>query len=115
MLGREIDNFLQMMAAEKGAAQNSIAAYDRDLRQFLMFGNFTSAADISKPRIESFLQDLHTRQFAPKTIARKLSVIKEFCKFLYPADVFFTRCFPQFFEHCGVSISKIVTDLLPQA
>lgn len=87
MLGREIDNFLQMMAAEKGSAQNSIAAYERDLRQFLLFGNFTSAADISKPRIESFLQDLHTRQFAPKTIARKLSVIKEFCKFLYSEKV----------------------------
>ena len=87
MLGREIDNFLQMMAAEKGAAQNSIAAYERDLRQFLLFGNFSTAADISKQRIEEFLQDLHTRQFAPKTIARKLSAVKEFCKFLYSEKV----------------------------
>ena len=87
MLGREVDNFLQMMAAEKGSAQNSVSAYERDLQQFIIFGNFTEAADITKPAIESFLQDLHSRQFAPKTIARKLSVIKEFCKFLYSEKV----------------------------
>ena len=87
MLGQETDNFLQMMAAEKGAAQNSIAAYERDLRQFLLFGNFTDADMISKQDIEAFLQDLHSRHFAPKTVARKLSVIKEFCKFLYSEKI----------------------------
>ncbi len=87
MLGREVDNFLQMMAAEKGAAQNSIAAYERDLRQFLEFGNFQNDTDLTKSSIEAFLQDLHSRQFAPKTIARKLSAVKEFCKFLYSEKV----------------------------
>ena len=87
MLGREVDNFLQMMAAEKGSAQNSINAYESDLQQFIIFGNFTEATDITKQAVEAFLQDLHSRQFAPKTIARKLSVIKEFCKFLYSEKV----------------------------
>lgn len=87
MLGREVDNFLQMMAAEKGSALNSISAYERDLHQFILFGNLTEAVDISKQTVESFLQDLHSRHFAPKTIARKLSVIKEFCKFLYSEKI----------------------------
>ena len=87
MLGPEVDSFLQMMAAEKGASQNSIAAYERDLQQFLLFGNFQDATDITKHDVENFLQDLHTRQFAPKTIARKLSAIKEFCKFLYSEKI----------------------------
>lgn len=87
MLGREVDNFLQMMAAEKGSAANSIAAYERDLRQFILFENIEEETNISKQSVENFLQDLHSRCFAPKTIARKLSVIKEFCKFLYSEKV----------------------------
>lgn len=79
MFGEQIENFLQMMTAEKGAAQNSVAAYEYDLQQFLSFSGDT----LSKPEIESFVQDLAARGFAPKTIARKLSAIKEFCKFLY--------------------------------
>ena len=86
-LGKDKDDFLQMMAAEKGAAQNSIAAYDRDLEQFLLWGNFVAASDISKHKIEDFMQYLHSRAFAPKTLARKLSAIKEFCKFLYSEKI----------------------------
>ena len=87
MLGRQVDYFLQMMAAEKGAAQNSIVAYERDLQQFLEFGNFNSDTDLSKQSIENFMQDLRSRGFAPKTIARKLSAIKELCKFLYSEKI----------------------------
>lgn len=83
MIGRKLDNFLQMMSAEKGASDNSIAAYERDLRQFLLFANCGDEEQISKTIIEEFLQDLSRRGFAPKSIARKLSVIKEFCRFLF--------------------------------
>ena len=83
MFGEQIESFLQMMAAEKGSAQNSIVAYERDLRQFLTFTNDS----IDKDSIESYMQDLATRSFAPKTIARKLSAIKEFCKFLYSEKI----------------------------
>ncbi|MBR3502052.1 MAG: site-specific tyrosine recombinase XerD [Alphaproteobacteria bacterium] len=87
MLGRQIELFLQMMAAEKGAAQNSIAAYERDLEQFLQFNNLGLKDSIHKADIENFLQDLHTRGFTPKTIARKLSAVREFCKFLYSEKI----------------------------
>ena len=82
-LGSAKEDFLQMMAAEKGAAQNSIAAYDRDLEQFFIWKNLQTPNDISKSQVENFIQELHSRGFAAKSIARKLSVIKEFCKFLY--------------------------------
>ena len=83
MLGQEIDNFLQMMAAEKGAAQNSIAAYEHDLQQFLAHSECLYPEDIKRLHIENFVQYLHTKGFAPRTIARKLSAVREFCKFLY--------------------------------
>ena len=83
MYGAQIEDFLQMMSAEKGAAQNSVYAYERDLRQFLSF----SRDNLSKELIEQYLQDLSLRGFAPKSIARKLSAIKEFCKFLYSEKI----------------------------
>ena len=87
MLGRQVDNFLQMMAAEKGAAQNTIAAYERDLRQFLKFENFIDKSELTKSSIEKFVRDLYSRGFAQKSIARKLSAVKEFCKFLYSEKI----------------------------
>ena len=87
MLGLQIENFLQMMAAEKGASQNSLAAYELDLHQFLEFSNFANAKDLNKQSIENFMQNLYNRGFASKTIARKLSAIREFCKFLYSEKI----------------------------
>ena len=76
MLGPQIDNFLQMMSAEKGAAPSSVAAYERDLRQFIEFGPFIENDSLTKSGIEDFMQDLHSRGFAPKTIA---GTRKEIC------------------------------------
>ena len=71
MLGPQIDNFLQMMAAEKGAAQTSIAAYERDLPQFIEFGPFIADNSLSEAGIKD----------------RKLSAVREFCKFLYSEKI----------------------------
>lgn len=78
-----IQRFLEMMAAEKGASQNTLAAYGRDLEQFLE----TAGADVRKitrSDISAFMQELSSvRHLAPKTVARKLSAVREFFKFLY--------------------------------
>lgn len=87
MSGREKDRFLEMLAAEHGAAANTVAAYDTDLTQFLEFGCFSSAAEISQSKIEDFLRYLNEHGFAPKSIARKLSAVKEFCTFLYSEKI----------------------------
>ena len=81
MLGQNVENFLMMMAAEKGASPNTLAAYRRDLTQFFTFSDINGEKDISKQSVELFLQDLHSQQFAPKSIARKLSAVKEFSLF----------------------------------
>ena len=78
-----IDSFLEMMAAEKGAAQNTIAGYRRDLNQFFEFVTVRSVKDITKNDIAAFLQDLGEQKRSPKTMARKLSALKEYFKFLY--------------------------------
>jgi len=87
MSGGEKDRFLEMMAAEHGVSLNTITAYDTDITQFLEFGKFTKPDDINSSVIEKFLIDLKNRCFTPKSIARKLSAIKEFCLFLYSEKI----------------------------
>lgn len=83
MLGHDIENFAAMLAAEKGASLNTLEAYRRDVIQFLDFAEITETSQITQEKIEAFIQDLNQRKYAPKSLARKLSVLKEFCKFLY--------------------------------
>ena len=83
----DVENFLQMMSAEKGASQNTILAYERDLTQFLNFADVDDLTEISAQTVRSFLQYLSSCKFAPKTLARKLSAVREFCKFLYSEKI----------------------------
>ena len=78
-----VDNFLEMMSAEKGAAQNTLDAYRRDVEQFLLFCKEADLKNITQDDISDFVQFLGQKHFAPKTVARKLSAIREFFRFLY--------------------------------
>ena len=80
-----IEAFLEMLSAERGASENTLAAYRRDLEDAAMFlsdepGGFASA---SAARIRSWLDDIAARGFAATSQARKLSAARQFFKFLY--------------------------------
>lgn len=87
MPNSEVENFLQMMSAERGASQNTLSAYNRDLEQFLVFADVDNLSEISAQTVRSFLQYLSAHRFAAKTLARKLSAVREFCKFLYSEKI----------------------------
>ncbi len=87
MIGRYLNQFLEAKSAESGSAPLTISAYETDLVQFLEFSGIAALSELSEERIEKFIQDLQTKQYAPKSIARKLSAIKEFCKFLYSEKI----------------------------
>ena len=91
MLGRFLESFLESEAAEKGAAQTTLSAYEQDLRQFLEFTGIEEPQDLNEEKIESFIQNLQTEDYAAKSLARKLSSIKDFCKFLYSEKVIKTN------------------------
>lgn len=83
MNGSEIENFLNMMTAEKGASLNTISAYKLDIEQFLEFIGNKKTSNIVEKDISLFIQDLHKRDFAKRSISRKISTIREFFKFLF--------------------------------
>jgi integrase/recombinase XerD len=82
---RQVEIFLEMMAAERGAANNTIAAYRRDLDDFALFvqrrKRNIEAADAKN--IQDYLASLKSKGRAATTHARRLSVLKQFFQFLY--------------------------------
>jgi len=70
------------MAAERGAAKNTLLSYERDLR---LFSDFVEKplGKVTESDIEDFFADLAGRHFSATTAARKLSALRQFYKFLY--------------------------------
>ncbi|MDX8467311.1 site-specific tyrosine recombinase XerD [Mesorhizobium sp. VK23B] len=77
-----IEAFLEMMSAERGAAENTLSSYRRDLEDASeAIGGGLARAGAAD--IRAYLDDIAARGFAPTSQARKLSAIRQFFKFLY--------------------------------
>ncbi|MCJ2088217.1 site-specific tyrosine recombinase XerD [Methylobacterium sp. E-005] len=74
-----------MLAAERGAGANTLAAYRRDLDDYL--GYLARAGidldDVEAGTLRAFLADLETRGLKASSAARRLSCVRGFHKFLY--------------------------------
>lgn len=77
-----IEDFLDMLRAEAGAATNTIDAYRRDLEQFAA-GCRKPPAQITAEDLTAHIRCLSDNKYAPKSVARKISALKDFFKFLY--------------------------------
>ena len=73
-----------MLAAERGAARLTLAAYDNDLRDLADFlakrGETLDDADATS--LHHYLTAAATRQLAPRSVARRLSAMRQFYGFL---------------------------------
>jgi integrase/recombinase XerD len=81
---RALQMFLDMLAAERGAAPNTLAAYRRDIGDFLIALEAEGAVlDAVRPAvISAHLSALSQAGLAASSRARRLSAIRQFCKFL---------------------------------
>jgi integrase/recombinase XerD len=79
------DAFLETLAAERGAAANTLAAYGRDLDDYAIFlaGQGRDALDATAEDVRGFLADLKRRGLAASSAARRLSAVRQLHRFLY--------------------------------
>lgn len=84
MDNRLIALFIDMLAAERGAALNTRAAYQKDLESLAAFlrQRKTDLAAASAADLRAYLAHLDVRGLARASVARQVSVMKRFYKFL---------------------------------
>ncbi|MBT9370778.1 site-specific tyrosine recombinase XerD [Rhizobium sp. CSW-27] len=77
--------FLEMMSAERGAAANTLASYERDLEDLANFLSTrrTGLTAASSADLTDYLAHLARQGFAASSQARRLSAMRQFYRFLY--------------------------------
>ena len=80
-----IDLYLDMLAAERGAAANTLEAYRRDLSDFssVLGDQGKAIATADSDAIRSYLGRLGERGLSAASVARRLSAIRQLYRFLY--------------------------------
>jgi len=83
-----VGDFLDMLAAERGAAQNTLDAYRRDLRDYVaaLAARKLTPLTVSTQEIRDYLGDLVEKSLKSTSTARKLSAIRQFHRFLCAED-----------------------------
>lgn len=84
-LSRQVDDYLDHLATERGLARNSVEAYAADLRRFLEAMSLLSraaATSIERSDVVHFLEGLEAEGLAPSSRARSLSGVRGFFKHL---------------------------------
>jgi integrase/recombinase XerD len=82
---RLIALYLDMLAAERGAGSNTLAAYGRDLADFQahLTAAGSSIATASSYDLRIYLGELAKRGLQSSTVARRLAAIRQLYRFLY--------------------------------
>jgi len=77
------NGFLDMLAAERGAARNTLDAYQRDIDDYLEFLGGRALEAATADDIRGWLADLSARGLKTSSAARRLSAVRQFHRFLY--------------------------------
>jgi integrase/recombinase XerD len=82
---RSLEAFLEMLAAERGAATNTLEAYRRDLTDYeaAIARGGKCALNVGTEDVRTYLRALQGRGFSAATSARRLSAIRQLHRFLY--------------------------------
>lgn len=83
-MDKAVEAFLEMLAAERGAARNTILAYGRDLTDFAAFararGQGVERADVAT--LQAYMGFMTGQGLNPRSATRRLSTLRQFHRFL---------------------------------
>ena len=80
--GRWLERFIDHARSELGLADNTVAAYRRDLKRFFLWLGARNVAELNIQNLADYAAWLHSRELAPASIARHLASLKIFFRFL---------------------------------
>jgi integrase/recombinase XerC len=94
-LRRAVADWLAHLAHERAATANTLTAYERDLRQFLAWlkgalGHAPCLADLARldaKRFRAFMAARRRAGFAGKSLARTMSALRTFFRWLETAEI----------------------------
>ena len=80
-----IELFLDMLAAERGASENTLTAYRKDLEDLSahLRASRSTIANATTDNLRKFLASLAARGFKSSSLARRLSAVRQLYRFLY--------------------------------
>lgn len=83
-MDRHVEAFLEMLAAERGAARNTLMAYRSDLDDFAAFAAARGQppAQCDAPLLQAYMAGLQRVGLAARTASRRLSALRQFHRFL---------------------------------
>ncbi len=85
MIDVQIQRFFDSMTVERGLSENTMISYARDLSQF---SGFLAKRGVAEPKaideecLVAFLAHLDKQHYAATSVARKISAVRSFVKFL---------------------------------
>ena len=82
---RLVELFLDMQAAERGAGENTLAAYRNDLADLAahLRSQGRGIGNAETEHLRGFLKSLSERGLKPSSVARRLSALRQLFRFLY--------------------------------
>lgn len=81
-----IDEYIDFISIEKGLSANTLTAYSADLCQFVLFQTERGIDDcdsLTREDVLAFMKWLQDKQAASSTVARTMTVIRRFFKYLH--------------------------------
>ncbi len=82
-MNRYLEKFVNYLEIEKNYSPHTLLNYQIDLNEFLTFIDKTPIEGVDYIMLRRFLAHLREKQLRPRSLARKLSSIRSFFKFLH--------------------------------
>ena len=80
---RHVEKFINYLKIEKNASKHTITNYKIDLDVFAAFLGDKDISTVDHLALRRFLAQLRSKNYAKRTIARKLASLRSFFRFLY--------------------------------
>ncbi|WP_204166779.1 tyrosine recombinase XerC [Bacillus sp. CGMCC 1.16541] len=85
-----LNSFLEYLQIEKNYSQYTIVCYEKDIQIFIDFltgENIKSLNDVTYADARNFLTQLHEKQYAKRSISRKISTLRSFYRYLHREEL----------------------------